>query len=250
MRSPLLLALPLVLLVSSGAEAQRAVQLWGNVTLDWVKSGRVTYELDFEPKTLIVVPEGEPNWKNLDITPSLVVAAKNWLDLTVELTTGYTKQTDEIASFELTPRLGTTFHLLSRGLPTIIRGRERPPKRRLDLYNDLRVEWRNFFYSDDEPDSSIVRFRNRLGCRFALNREKITDDGARYLIGDWEWFIPLSDPTERFANRQRIRVGIGYRPGFSWRFEAMYMWTRSRDTTGEGFATVDSSINIRLKRVF
>jgi hypothetical protein len=32
------------------AHAQTNLQLWGNVTLDWVKSDRLVYELDFEPK--------------------------------------------------------------------------------------------------------------------------------------------------------------------------------------------------------
>ena len=32
------------------AHAQSNLQLWGNVTLDWVKSDRLVYQLDFEPK--------------------------------------------------------------------------------------------------------------------------------------------------------------------------------------------------------
>jgi len=34
-----------------------------------VKSDRITYEVDFEPKALVVVPEGQPDWRNLDTTP-------------------------------------------------------------------------------------------------------------------------------------------------------------------------------------
>ena len=56
-----------------------------------------------------------------------------------------------------------------------------------------------------------MRFRNRLEFQVPLNREKVSDDGARYLLADWEWFIPLSDPAERFASRQRVRAGLGYR---------------------------------------
>ncbi len=225
------------------------MQLWGNVTIDWVKSDRMTYEIDFEPKSLIVVPQGQPGWGNLDTTPNLTFAANDWLDLTAEVVAGYTKQTDAVDSFELTPRLGVTFHFLSRELPHL-RDSERAPKRRLVLYNDLRVEWRNFYYTGDEPNSSTVRFRNRLGSRYPLNRSKVTDDGAAYLVADWEWFIPLSDAAERFANRQRIRVGLGYRQNFNWRFEAMFMWTRSRDTIEENFAATDSIIDFRLRYVF
>ena len=52
-----------------------------------------------------------------------------------------------------------------------------------------------------------------------MNRPRMTDNGASYLAADWEWFIPVDDPDERFANRQRIRAGIGYRRSFAWRFE-------------------------------
>lgn len=61
----------LLLAYASAASAQTNLQLWGNVTLDWVKSDRLTYELDFEPKVLLVAPEGEPGWHNLDLTPNV-----------------------------------------------------------------------------------------------------------------------------------------------------------------------------------
>jgi len=64
------------------------------------------------------------------------------------------------------------------------------------------------------------------------------------------YFIPLSEPEERFASKQRIRAGFGYRQNLAWRFEVLYMWTRSRDTLEEGFRTEDNIIDIRIKRVF
>ena len=83
-----------------------------------------------------------------------------------------------------------------------------------------------------------------------LNRRLVTDDGASYVLADWEWFIPLDDPEERFANRQRVRAGIGYRRSLNWRFEALYIWNRSRDTISNGFHPADNIVNLRVKRVF
>ena len=115
----------------------------------------------------------------------------------------------------------------------------------------MRVESRNFFYSGgDKEDESTVRFRNRLEFLLPLNKARITEDGARYWLADWEWFVPLDDPEERFANRQRIRTGIGYRRSFNWRYELLYIWTRSRDTLDEGFSTTENIIDIRVKRLF
>ena len=101
----------------------------------------------------------------------------------------------------------------------------------------VRIESRNFFYTGDgSGSSSSVRFRNRLEFLVPLDKEKLTEDGARYLLADWEWYVPLDDDVdERFANKQRIRTGFGYRRSFAWRFEILYIWTRSRDTIEDGF---------------
>jgi hypothetical protein len=240
----------LLLSASSTAFAQTNLQLWGNVTLDWVKSDRLTYEFDIEPKVLVYAPDGEPAWRNLDLTPNVEYAAKGWLDLVAEATAGYTKQDDEVNSFELTPRVGVRFHFLSRAVPTVGL-REQVPKRRVVVRDLVRVESRNFWYTGEgSGTSSSVRFRNRVEFLVPLNTVKVSEDGARSLLADWEWYVPLDEPAERFANKQRIRTGLGYRRNFAWRFEALYIWTRSRNTTGEGFSTDDNSIDIRVKRLF
>jgi hypothetical protein len=92
---------------------------------------------------------------------------------------------------------------------------------------------RNFFYVGDTPSDSTIRFRNRLELLVALNKDRFDDDRVRYLIADWEWLIPIDDPDERFASRQRIRAGLGYRRSFNWRYEVLYIWTRSRNTIDE-----------------
>ncbi len=58
--------------------------------------------------------------------------------------------------------------------------------------------------------------------------------------------FPLDDPSERFANRQRVRAGLGYRRNARFQFETLYMRSGSRDTAQEGFKTNDHTINIRL----
>ena len=242
-------ALTLVLAYTSIAHAQTTAQLWSNITFNWAKSDRLVYELDFEPKALMDAPEGDPGWHNLDITPNVEYSLKAWLDLVVDTTIGATKQTDDVDTMEVTPRLGVRLHLFSR--TPRFRARESAPRRRIVVRDLLRVESRNFFYSGgDEESDSTVRFRNRLEFLAPLNKARFTDDGAGYLITDWEWFIPLDDPEERFANRQRIRAGLGYRRNFNWRYELLYIWTRSRDTIDEKLSTTENILNIRVRRVF
>ena len=102
---------------AQAARAQANLQLWGNVTIDWTQSARLTYALDFEPKVLLKAPEGDPAWRNLDLTPNVEYALKDWLDLIGEATVGYTKQSDDDNTFELTPRAGVRFHVFSRSVP-------------------------------------------------------------------------------------------------------------------------------------
>jgi hypothetical protein len=243
----------LVVLGCRVAHAQTDAQLWGNVTFDWIKTDRTTLALDLEPKVLVSAPPGDPGWWSLDVTPSVEYTVRNWLDLTGEVLTAYTKQTNDDNTFELTSRFGLHVSLFSRELPTIVRDRafksERPPKRRLVIRDWIRIEQRNLFHSSGGTDSTW-RFRNRLEFSFPLNRPKITVDGARYVTSDWEWFIPLGDPQERFASKQRIRAGFGYRRNVRWRYELLYIWGRSRDNTSESFHTSDNILNFRVKRVF
>jgi hypothetical protein len=243
------LVVVLLMCASVASSAQTTTQLWGNLTFNWAKSERLVYELDFEPKALVDPSEGEPDWRNLDVTPNGEYALRPSFDLVAEMTIGRTLQTDAVHSTEVTPRLGVRFHLFSRAQK--FRVLEQAPRRRLVVRDLVRVESRNFFYSGGDTDSdSTVRFRNRLEFLVPLNRERITDDGARYVLADWEWFVPLDDPEERFANRQRIRTGIGHRRSFNWRYELLYIWTRSRNTVDEEFSTNENIIDIRVRRVF
>jgi hypothetical protein len=241
-----------VLVAALGAprdgRAQASTQFWTNFAFDWAGSHHVTVGLNAEPKLLLSAPSGEPGWTAFDVTPSLEYAHGAWLDVLGEVLVGRTHQTDDLDSTELTPRIGLRLHLLSSLRRELVR--ERRPRRRLVLRDLLRVEWRNLSYSTDKPDSSTVRLRNRFESLWPINRPRISDNGASYLAADWEWFIPLDDPDERFANRQRIRAGIGYRHSVAWRFEAQYVWNRSRNTLDEPFTSTDHAAELTMKRVW
>jgi len=214
-----------------------------------MKSDRLVYELDIEPKALVAAPDDQPDWRNLDVTPNVEYSLKRWLDLVGDLTVGRTMQTDDVDSTEVTPRIGVRFHLFSR--TALLHAREQAPQRRIVVRELVRFESRNFFYSGgDVENESTYRFRNRLEFLMPLNKPRITDDGAKYWLADWEWFLPLDDAEERFANRQRIRAGVGFRRNFNWRYEVLYIWTRSRDTIESGFSTNENAIDVRVKKVF
>jgi hypothetical protein len=233
------------------ARAQTTSQLWGKLTLDWPRSNRLKYDFDFEPKVLVSAPAGDPGWWSSEQTPGLSYSPSGWLELLGQLVTVYTQQTDDGRSFEVTPRVGVTWHLFSRDTAVDRRVRELRPLRRVVIRDTVRVEARNIYYSGGSTDPSHkARLRNRIEVQTSINKSKVSDDGAVYLQGDWEYFFPLGDPNERFANKQRVRTGLGYRRNRTWRVEALYIWNRSRNTISSGFTTSDNIVQFSMTRAY
>jgi len=231
------------------AQAQDDTQLWGEFKFSWPRTHHLTYALDVEPKLLLSKPEGDPGWVALDLTPSLEYRRGTWLDVLGELHLAKTRQTDDLNSTEVTPRIGVRFHVLSTVEDDL--HRERRPRHRLVLRNLLRLEGRNLFYSAaDKPNSSTLRLRDRAEVQFALTRPRVSDDGAIYATGDAEWFWQLDDVKERFAHKQRLRGGLGYRRSANWQFEGLLIWNRSRNTIDEPFRTNDFVVDLVMKRVW
>jgi uncharacterized protein DUF2490 len=241
-------ALLVAFLTPCTAAAQTELQLWGNATFSWIKDHRLTLGVDTEPQVLVSKPADDPGWATLDVTPSIEYTPNRWFDLLGQLKLGRTRQTNDLDSTEIAPRVGIQFHLLTNLFDEL--ARENRPKRRFVMRDLLRLEWRNFYYSNDQPDSSTRRLRNRVQVLYPLNRSNITDSGAIFLLSDVEWFWPRNDPDERFANQQRIRAGVGYRRDRAWRFETLYVWDRSRNSANERFTATNHAIDLRIRRVW
>ena len=241
-------AFVVLLIAPVTASAQPDTQIWANFNFDWVRSHQTTLGVDVEPKVLVSAPAGDPGWATFDVIPSFEFTRGLWLDVVNELLVGRTKQTDDLDSTEVTPRFGLRLHILSN-LRTSLE-KEKRPKKRLVLRDLARVEWRNLFYSTDKPNSSTVRFRNRVELLWAINRGRISDNGALYLQVDDEWFWPLDEPDERYANKQRIRSGLGYRHSSAWRYEAFFVLNRSRKSADASFTDTDYVAEVTMKRVW
>jgi hypothetical protein len=239
-----------LMLVPATVRAQTNGQLWGDFTAVWKESPRQTVSLDFQPKVLVIIPPGDPEWVELGVTPSYMFTALGWLDIGSELYAGFTKQTNEQNSVEITPRIDVELHLFSRDKPGLLHLNELIPRRRVVVRDLVRVEFRNLFYSDGAPESSTVRFRNRLQLTAPFNKPSMTSDGAVYFLADWEWFIPLGEPAERFSDSQRVRAGLGHRRSYNWDVESLFVWNRTRKSPDTGYSTSNYAVDIRFKRTF
>jgi hypothetical protein len=150
--------------------------------------------------------------------------------------------------------MGARLHILSRLLQdrAARRGAEREaqPRRRGTIATLLRFEHRDLLGSDSHATASW-RFRDRVELAYPLNRSRLTADGAIYLTSDAEFFVPVSnDPQQGRVNQWRLRNGVGYRMNFSFRFEALYIWTTKKDSDTGRFATDSQAIDLRVKLAF
>jgi hypothetical protein len=225
-----LLILAFVLGSSATARAETTLQLWTNFMVEWQATQTWLLTFDLEPKRLLV---GTGQWGTVDLTQSAEYAPTRWVDLIGELVTGYTNDTENPDSGEVTERLGFRVY---------------PWRKRLQLRDTFRIEQRNRFFDDGTKDH-LLRTRNRFEVRYPLNRPRTADPGACIAIADFEYFIPIGPQAEeRYASRYRIRAGLGYRWSAEWRVDLLYFYQESRNTFGVDFTNKDHIIDVRFRR--
>jgi hypothetical protein len=173
-------------------------------------------------------------WRAFDYTPTLDYALFDRVDLSAAVTLAFTAQTENYNTFEVRPMLGTRIHIT--------------PYKRILLRALVRVEQRNFKNLDTKEWDQVYRPRIRLESLIPINRKSYFADKLWYGIMDVEWLFTSEDVEERFANRFRVRAGIGYRLSYVSRFELIYMNQQSRNGIDQDFTSVDNIIRLRYRQ--
>jgi hypothetical protein len=211
----------------SKATAQVPKQLWTDGTVNWLKTERLTLELDVENKT---------NPETLEVTPAVYYTAVAWADLLAQV--DFKSQVDAGTTPIL--RFGVELHILSRLLQAQSsrdEDHEKPPRRRIVVSTLLRVE----------KDGSTWRLRHRFQLAYPINRHKTTDNGAIFWSGDNEQFIPFDRaPGDALVSNVRIRTGFGYRQSFAWRYLALFVWNGTRNAGSGPLVPQNQALELRV----
>ena len=244
-------AIVLVVLPASAA-AETSTQLWFSAVLGRQPSERFYMEVEIQPKTQV---SGGERWRNIDATWEAEYYPNNWVDLTGELVTGFTEQTDSESSFELTPKVGLRFHFVRQSLQASVFRENllinRLPLNRFYMATWVRMEYRNFFYSGDLESSHEWRLRIRPEFKLALNNPSLADDQTLFVRGDVEYFVPLGDEVpERFTNKLRFRLGPGYMLNAGRRVELLFMYDKNRESSLADFKEDAFMVDLRLTFLF
>jgi hypothetical protein len=227
---------------AAGADSQG----WANLILGHFPAPKVYHELDIEAK--ILLSSGQ-TWRNIDATNLIEYYPNSWVDLTGEVTLGTTLQTDDLRSNELTFRAGIRTYF-AKHLRSHL-GRERIPLRRISFASLHRIERRTFWYSNDHPTETSYRARVRLEFKSGLNKADPTADGAWYAIADLEGYFDLGVAAgERFAQRARNRLGVGYMFDAKRRVDVLFILDRARDTIEATPTETLRAIDIRYRLTF
>ena len=98
------------------SEAQSNLQLWSTFAAVKPAGDRLSYTFDLEPKVLLAQAEDDSGWASVDFTGGVDYTVNRFLDVVGEVATGFTIQTADVNSFELSPRGGVRLHLTPRDM--------------------------------------------------------------------------------------------------------------------------------------
>lgn len=177
-----------------------------------------------------------PDWTDLSYSGTLEWSVTQVTEPIVQVVLAYTKQTDSYNTLEVRPVIGCRFYLSSA--------------RRIQSRLLIRLEDRHFKNMETGAWTQSYRPRLRAEAIIPINRDSYFTDKLWYGLTDVEALFTTNDVQERFANRMRVRMGIGYRFSYSLRVEFMYMYQASRYGIDDTFSSSDNIFRFRVKQYF
>ena len=227
------LAYLLLLIVSAKLSCLAQVaskQSWNDFVVNYSFANSFNFENLLTYNTKI----DAPRWYEFNYGPALQLSLTQHFDISTRMTISYVQQNDTANTLELRPALSSAYYIT--------------PNKRIQSFLFLSIEQRNFHNLEVKNWETSVRLRVKGAIIIPINRSSYYDDKQWYAMLDTEWFWPMGkDVGERYANRLRIRAGIGYRLNYRWRFEMIYLQQRSKNNIGEDFYTSDHILQLRIK---
>jgi len=220
-----------LILISFSLAAQQHDQLWLDFQVSYPFANRYLIENTTSYQTVL---SKNDKWRSFAIDPNFEYIISPRFDFLFEIPIAYTNQKEGTNSFELSPMVGGRFHITQN--------------RRLDTRILWRYQVRAFHQVEAGDWETSNRTRLRGEIYFCINGPNLYTDKLWYAFGDYEEFFVLDQQVnERFANRRRARLGVGYRLSYKHRFDVSYTLQSSRDEIDGAFISNDNIIQLRYK---
>lgn len=215
---------------TSSAHAQ-GQQLWLDYQVDLPFANAYLFEVSSSYQTVI---DADRKWRSFNVTPTFEWQWLTNLDVLVNVPISRTVQSSDYTSFELDPSLGARLHISQN--------------RRITSSLIFKAEHRYFQNIETSAWEHSNRMRLKGEAFVALNGPNLFQDNLWWAIVDYEEFFVLDEQLdERFSNRRRGRIGVGYRLNYRNRFEMIYTFQSSRDNIGGDFTSLDNVLQLRYK---
>ena len=206
-------------------------QLWLDYQEDYPFANQYLFEVTGSYQTNAW---SDNSWRNYSLTPTLEWQWFQYLDVLFNVPIAYTVQTEDFNSFELDPSVGLRYHITQN--------------KRITSRLVFKLEERIFRNVADEEWEFSNRLRLKGEILISLNGPNLFQDNLWWTILDYEeFFVTDQQLDERFANRRRGRVGLGYRLNYRNRFELIYTLQSSRDEIGGDYNRLDNVLQLRYK---
>lgn len=215
-----------------GLSQDNSLQMWNEYMLNMPFANQ--YNIEFAATYATALES--PKWRALDLQITPEVALTQHIDVLAAVLYSNTIQNAELSTSEVRATIGTRLHFT--------------PNARVQTRLLLRLEQRNVIDQESSEWDHSTRSRVRAETVFPLNRDSMyAGDKLIYGVTDLEYFFVVDqDIRERFANRMRVRAGLGYRVSYGLRLELMYTLQLSKNTVEDQFNTTDNILRVRIKQ--
>lgn len=221
--------LGLILFVPAKIQAQD--QAWVDYILNLPFANNYVFDTEFSYKTNF---GKESKWRSYDISPDIEWSINDRFDVMFSVGESFTVQKEDYNTIEIKPLVGTRFHIT--------------PHQRILIRALVRFEYRNLYHEEDKSWDQSTRSRFRLEAIIPINRKTYFENKLWYALTDAEVFWVMDEQLdERYANRARYRVGVGYRASYSWRFELVYTNQQTKNTIDDEANEVSNIFRFRVK---
>ncbi|MEJ1238269.1 DUF2490 domain-containing protein [Chryseolinea sp. T2] len=206
-------------------------QLWLDYQVDYPFANQYLFEVTTSYQTNAW---SSNDWRNYSITPTFEWQRFEFLDFLFNVPIAYTVQTEDFNSFELDPSVGVRYHITQN--------------KRITSRLIFKLEERVFRDIEQDEWETSNRMRLKGEILISLNGPNLFQDNLWWTILDYEeFFVTDQQVDERFANRRRGRLGLGYRLDYRNRFELIYTLQSSRDEIGGDYSRLDNVLQLRYK---
>lgn len=206
-------------------------QLW----LDFNPHFYLTEKLEFYGDAGFRTVLDQDTWKRFYIRPSLRYHYSDYVQFRGGVGFFYIDNEGAPNSFELRPWQGVN---------------ARWPRYSQVYFEHLfRVEERMIWQIDGHDDFSF-EFRMRYKLTGKILFCKPCGDQYWFLPFYGEAFYPVSNESdERFKNRTRLAVGVGYKRSRKWQYDINFVWQSSKASPTEDVNVNDNIIQLKVRRL-